>query len=78
MDTRAPYVILGNTLFALVLLATAPLEGEPPPQRTSGDPTWAKLSGEAPDIRFETLSRADGIPPYRAHQVLQDRRGFTW
>ena len=30
------------------------------------------------DVPFDTLSRADGIPPYRTNQILQDRRGFTW
>ena len=35
--------------------------------------------GAAPDrIRFERLTRADGVSPEFVYQILQDRQGFLW
>jgi len=37
------------------------------------------LSGAAPlPIRFEPLTRADGVSPESVEQILQDRHGFLW
>ncbi len=36
------------------------------------------MSGPARGIRFDPLSRADGVPEDTFDQVLQDRRGFIW
>ena len=40
--------------------------------------SWAQSSGIAMDIRFEQLTRADGIPSDSFYQVVQDHRGFLW
>ena len=40
--------------------------------------SWAVSSGPSPKIRFEPLTRADGIPLDRVYQMLHDRRGFIW
>ena len=36
------------------------------------------VSGRDLSVRFEAMTRADGIPTDRAYQVLEDRRGFIW
>ncbi len=72
-------MIRGTLLFTFVCVWTARLLAQSAPSRqTEADPTWAKISGEAREVRFETFSRADGIPTDQIFQVLQDRRGFTW
>ncbi len=66
-------------LFTLLCVWTALLLGQPGPSpQTEADHSWAKISGEARDVRFDSFSRADGIPTDQIFQVLQDRRGFTW
>jgi signal transduction histidine kinase/CheY-like chemotaxis protein/ligand-binding sensor domain-containing protein len=72
-------MIRGTIRFALVCTWTAPLLCQPAPSRpTEANHSWAKISGEAREVRFEGFSRADGIPTDQIFQVLQDRRGFTW
>jgi signal transduction histidine kinase/ligand-binding sensor domain-containing protein/CheY-like chemotaxis protein len=66
--------ILTAVITAAVLwlpIAALPAFGE-----TAG--SWAEVSGIASDVWFQPLSRADGIPGDRIHQVLEDRRGFLW
>jgi signal transduction histidine kinase/ligand-binding sensor domain-containing protein/CheY-like chemotaxis protein len=38
----------------------------------------AAAAGYAPQMRFEHLTGADGIPEEYVFQILQDRRGFIW
>jgi hypothetical protein len=65
--------------FTLVCVWAGWLLGQPAPSRQNeADHSWANLSGEAREVRFERFSRADGIPTDQIFQVLQDRRGFTW
>ncbi len=66
-------------VLTLVCVWTGRLPGQPaPPLQTGSDHSWAKISGEARDVRFESFSPANGIPTDQIFQVLQDRRGFTW
>ncbi len=64
------------------LLSVALLEVAVLPLRAAAasehDRSWAKVSGVATDVRFDVLTRADGIPNERFEQVLQDHRGFIW
>jgi signal transduction histidine kinase/ligand-binding sensor domain-containing protein/CheY-like chemotaxis protein len=64
---------------ALLGAASLPLPAAEPVAATAEhDKTWAVVSGTVPDIRFDVLTRADGIPPEHFYQVLQDHRGFIW
>lgn len=72
-------MIRSSALFALAVAASAQSGGDSvAPVTPYTDHSWAKLSGEAREVRFEALTRADGIPADRIYQVLQDRRGFIW
>jgi signal transduction histidine kinase/ligand-binding sensor domain-containing protein/ActR/RegA family two-component response regulator len=67
------------TLFFVALLAHAQPRGDSAaPIRPNTDHDWARISGEAPRIRFEALSPLDGVSLDRVFQILQDRRDFTW
>ena len=54
------------------------MRAAPDGTKSEHDRSWAVVSGPAADIRFEPLTRADGIPAERIYQVLHDRRGFLW
>lgn len=48
------------------------------PSKPTHNRSWAQVSGPANDIRFEALTKADGIPSQEIYQVLQGHRGFLW
>ena len=63
---------------AILVAATACSWAADPVSDAEQNKSWAALSGSAPDIRFEPLTRSDGIPTQHFYQVLQDHRGFLW
>lgn len=67
-------------LLAVLPRATmAPLQAQTPgSNRAEHDRSWATVSGRARDVRFQPLTRADGIAADPFYQALQDRRGFLW
>ena len=65
---------------AALLLPAAPISLCGGLDSTSHPPekSWAVVSGAEPDIRFQALTRADGVPTKQFYHMLQDQRGFIW
>jgi signal transduction histidine kinase/ligand-binding sensor domain-containing protein/CheY-like chemotaxis protein len=72
---------MGRTaLFRVLLLQAAAMLVWGGPDSTVSRPetSWAALSGAHPEIRFQALTRADGVPAKQFYHMLQDKRGFIW